>query len=60
MSVPSPSPDFPSTRWTLVRQVQAGTEADARLAMEEICRTYGMPSMPLPGAMASPQKMQKT
>lgn len=40
MPQPSPSPDFPSTRWTLVRQVQAGSEADARLAMEEICRTY--------------------
>jgi len=40
MPEPSFSPDFPSTRWTLVRQVQAGTEADARLAMEEICRTY--------------------
>lgn len=40
MPEPSLSPDFPSTRWTLVRQVQAGTEADARLAMEEICRTY--------------------
>ncbi len=40
MPEPSLSSDFPSTRWTLVRQVQAGTEADARLAMEEICRTY--------------------
>jgi RNA polymerase sigma factor (sigma-70 family) len=40
MPEPSPSPEFPSTRWSLVRQVQAGTEADARQAMEEICRTY--------------------
>lgn len=32
--------DFPTTRWTLVRKVQAGTEVDAMAAMEEICRTY--------------------
>jgi len=40
--MPSPpnNSDFPTTRWTLVGRVQAGTEVDARAAMEEICRTY--------------------
>jgi DNA-directed RNA polymerase specialized sigma24 family protein len=34
---------FPATRWTLVRRAQAGTEAEARAALEEICRSYWYP-----------------
>lgn len=34
---------FPSTRWTLVRRVQKGGEAEAAVAMNEICRQYWYP-----------------
>ncbi len=36
-------PPFPTTRWTLIRSVQAGSEAEATRAMEEICRQYWYP-----------------
>ena len=34
---------FPTTSWTLIRRVQKGSDADARRAMEEICRQYWYP-----------------
>jgi RNA polymerase sigma-70 factor (ECF subfamily) len=34
---------FPTTKWTLVRKIQRGSEADARHALEEVCRTYWYP-----------------
>ncbi|MBL9132866.1 MAG: hypothetical protein JNG86_16785 [Verrucomicrobiaceae bacterium] len=34
---------FPTTRWTLIRRAQKGGEAEAALAMEEICRQYWYP-----------------
>lgn len=34
---------FPATRWTLIRRVQKGGEAEAARAMEEICRQYWYP-----------------
>jgi len=34
---------FPTTSWTLIRKVQKGGEAEARAAMEEICRQYWYP-----------------
>ena len=34
---------FPTTRWTLIRRVQKGGEAEAARAMEEICRQYWFP-----------------
>jgi DNA-directed RNA polymerase specialized sigma24 family protein len=34
---------FPSTRWTLVRQVQKGSAAEASCAMNEICQQYWYP-----------------
>ena len=34
---------FPTTRWTLVRRVQKGGEAEAARAMEEICQQYWFP-----------------
>ena len=43
---PPPPPhkrDFPTTSWTLIRKVQQGSEADARRAMENICRSYWYP-----------------
>lgn len=36
-------PKFPTTSWTLIRKVQKGGEAEARAAMEEICRQYWYP-----------------
>ncbi len=39
----SSDPKFPTTSWTLVRKVQKGGEAEARAAMEEICRQYWYP-----------------
>lgn len=41
--MPSSDPNFPTTSWTLVRKVQKGGEAEARAAMEEICRQYWYP-----------------
>lgn len=34
---------FPTTRWTLIRRVQKGGEAEAAKAMEEICGQYWYP-----------------
>ncbi len=34
---------FPTTSWTLIRKVQQGGEADARAALEAICRGYWYP-----------------
>ncbi|MBK8092156.1 MAG: sigma-70 family RNA polymerase sigma factor [Verrucomicrobiaceae bacterium] len=34
---------FPSTRWTLVRRVKNGGDAEAERAMNEICRQYWYP-----------------
>ena len=34
---------FPTTRWTLIRRVQKGGEAEAATAMNEICRQYWYP-----------------
>lgn len=34
---------FPATRWTLIRRVQKGGEAEAARAMDEICRQYWYP-----------------
>ena len=39
----STDPKFPTTSWTLIRKVQKGGEAEARAAMEEICRQYWYP-----------------
>ncbi|MBL9145949.1 MAG: sigma-70 family RNA polymerase sigma factor [Verrucomicrobiaceae bacterium] len=37
------SPDFPSTRWTLIRKVQTGSEKESALALEQLCRSYWYP-----------------
>ncbi len=34
---------FPSTRWTLLQHVRAGSAAEARAALETLCRTYWYP-----------------
>ena len=34
---------FPSTRWSLVRSMQKGGEAEAARALNEICRHYWYP-----------------
>lgn len=34
---------FPSTRWTLLRQVRTGTAAEARAALETLCKAYWQP-----------------
>ncbi len=43
MSSPSPSSEFPATRWTLVRSVQKGGEVEAAQALEQLCRSYWYP-----------------
>lgn len=40
---PPENTPFPTTRWTLIRRVQKGGEAEAARAMEEICRQYWYP-----------------
>lgn len=40
---PDEKTPFPTTSWTLIRRVQKGSDADARRAMEEICRQYWYP-----------------
>lgn len=42
-SSPAGKSSFPTTSWTLIRKVQQGGEADARRAMEAICRGYWYP-----------------
>lgn len=37
------NPQFPTTKWTLIRKVQKGGETEATAAMEEICRQYWYP-----------------
>ena len=39
---PAGSP-FPTTKWTLVQKIQRGSDEDARLALEEVCRAYWYP-----------------
>lgn len=39
----SATPQFPTTKWTLIRKVQKGGDAEARAAMEELCRQYWYP-----------------
>lgn len=34
---------FPPTRWTLLHRVRSGTEAEARQALETLCRAYWHP-----------------
>lgn len=34
---------FPPTRWTLIQRVRAGSEAEARAALELLCRAYWQP-----------------
>lgn len=34
---------FPDTRWTLLRRVREGTEAESRTALETLCRAYWQP-----------------
>lgn len=49
MSTPSGPPKefgqspFPTTSWTLIQKIQRGSERDAALALEEICRQYWYP-----------------
>ena len=43
MSSASPSSEFPSTRWTLVRSVQKGGGVEASQALEQLCRSYWYP-----------------
>ena len=43
MPAASPSSDFPITRWTLIRKAQRTGDAEAALALDEICRTYWYP-----------------
>lgn len=43
MSSASPSSEFPSTRWTLVRTVQKGGGVEATQALEQLCRSYWYP-----------------
>jgi len=40
---PSGLSPFPVTRWTLIQEIQRGSEGDAARAMEEICRQYWYP-----------------
>jgi len=49
-SVPSAPPDdlpqkglFPTTKWTLIRKLQEGSEEQARAALENFCRAYWYP-----------------
>jgi RNA polymerase sigma-70 factor (ECF subfamily) len=37
------NPEFPITRWTLIRKAQRAGDADAARAMNEICRSYWYP-----------------
>ncbi|MBL9151911.1 MAG: hypothetical protein JNK37_05485 [Verrucomicrobiales bacterium] len=39
----SANPQFPTTKWTLIRKVQKGDDREATAAMEEICRQYWYP-----------------
>jgi RNA polymerase sigma-70 factor (ECF subfamily) len=39
----SDRPEFPTTRWTLISRVRHGSDTEARLAMEDICRDYWYP-----------------
>lgn len=41
--ISSASPDFPTTHWTLVRAVQAGSEEEAATALEALCKGYWYP-----------------
>jgi len=43
MSAESPATLFPTTRWTLLHRVRAGTAEDARAALETLCRAYWQP-----------------
>jgi RNA polymerase sigma-70 factor (ECF subfamily) len=38
----SPTP-FPNTRWTLLQKLHEGSEADARQALDALCRAYWAP-----------------
>ncbi len=38
----SPTP-FPNTRWTLLQKLRGGSDADARMALETLCRAYWTP-----------------
>lgn len=38
----SPTP-FPNTRWTLLQKLRDGSEEDARVALESLCRAYWTP-----------------
>ena len=38
----SPTP-FPNTRWTLLQKLRDGSEDDARVALESLCRAYWTP-----------------
>ncbi len=41
--MPDPTSSFPNTRWTLLHRVRAGSEAEAREALETLCRAYWQP-----------------
>lgn len=38
----SPTP-FPNTRWTLLQKLRVGSEADAQVALDTLCRAYWAP-----------------
>lgn len=42
MSSPS-NTEFPSTRWTLIRKVQKGSEQESEQALDQLCRSYWYP-----------------
>ena len=39
----TPRADFPSTRWTLIRKVQKGSEQESAQALDQLCRSYWYP-----------------
>ncbi len=43
MSDAPPTPLFPPTRWTLLQRVRAGSEEEARAALDTLCRAYWNP-----------------